>query len=700
MFGYIISKKQNMKKYLFLFICYFIYFQITAQNNNSVDSLKLSLSLAKSKQEKTFILHDLSLLYGKKRIPDSAIYYAKELLEFSKETNNKREEAWAIFFIADNSLINNPTQDKKKLEEALFLFKQVEDKEGETRVYSALGNFFYRSSKYDSCRLFLKKSIFLENQLYQQDSLKKHLTNNGYSYMIIANSYDKEGAFEQSILYTNKAKEIALNQNNEPLKLSSTLSIALNYQRLGNNKKATEYFLEAIQLAEKSKNQSYIATALGGLANLYVTEGKYEEAYELLIKSLEIAESENNKSDIAKRSNNLGRLEIMRGNFKDAVKILEKAVDNASQIGNLNLEALANQNLAVSLSEIGRLEEAERAIQKAILLHEKTNGFTFLSETYNDLHEIYIKKGDNISALKAYKKHVNLKDSLLNAENLAKIEELQIKYETVEKEREIEELSQKTKIQELEVKQRNLYLLALGVSAILLLFAIYFYYRQYSLKKNQELIRIQQHLLRSQINPHFFFNVLSSIRSFIIDDKSPKEVIVYLSKLAKLMRYTLEKSTEESIYLEEEINILEDYLAIQKMRFGEKLSYEIYYDDEIDTEEVKIPPMLVQPFIENALEHGILPQEEGGKIEIRFELETENQLTLKIIDNGIGIEETLSLKDNTENATEKHTSMALTITKERLKILNRNRQRLVSFAMEDLKHIGKKGTQITFSLPI
>jgi sensor histidine kinase YesM len=153
---------------------------------------------------------------------------------------------------------------------------------------------------------------------------------------------------------------------------------------------------------------------------------------------------------------------------------------------------------------------------------------------------------------------------------------------------------------------------------------------------------MQQRLLRSQMNPHFLFNSLASIQNFIIKEK-PSLASDYLGRFSKLMRQILNSTAVEYVPLEEEISSIENYLALQKVRYRDMFDYTLEVDEEIDTETTRIPPMLAQPFIENAIEHGILHKGSKGNIGVRFNLENDQVRVFEVEDDGIGREKAQEL---------------------------------------------------------
>jgi hypothetical protein len=201
--------------------------------------------------------------------------------------------------------------------------------------------------------------------------------------------------------------------------------------------------------------------------------------------------------------------------------------------------------------------------------------------------------------------------------------------------------------------------------------------------------------LRTQMNPHFIFNSLTSIESFIYEHQ-PKEAGRYLSDFSRLMRLILENSASEYISLQKEIETLNYYLKLQKLRLNEQLNYKIEVDQRLDTELTHLPPMLTQPFIENAIEHAFRGSKTAGEIHVMFKYANPG-LKVEITDNGIGI-----LKaEEQKQLNKKHASMAMKITQERLTVLNKYKKEKMDFVVTDLSVNGKEqtGTKITFLLP-
>lgn len=197
------------------------------------------------------------------------------------------------------------------------------------------------------------------------------------------------------------------------------------------------------------------------------------------------------------------------------------------------------------------------------------------------------------------------------------------------------------------------------------------------------------------MNPHFIFNAISAIQHYMVTNKS-LEASSYLSSFAKLMRSILNNSKEELVTLETERQTLEDYLTLQSLRLDGNIVYTIEGISEIDSDELAIPPMLLQPFIENAIEHGILKKiDQKGKININF-TEKQNKLHVEITDDGIGRGDADKMKDT------EHKSFATEITNSRIKSMKQSYKKNIFFDIIDLKNSDNSpiGTKVIFELPL
>ena len=249
----------------------------------------------------------------------------------------------------------------------------------------------------------------------------------------------------------------------------------------------------------------------------------------------------------------------------------------------------------------------------------------------------------------------------------------------------------------------SLYFLFIPIATDGILFMIALTLRDHQVATDN--IRLQQQAtanelkaLRAQMNPHFIFNALNSIKSFNLNHDT-EGANFYLTKFSKLIRQVLDNSRNEKITLKSELETLVLYLDMENMRIGDKFDYHIKIDPEVETDFVEIPPMLIQPYIENAIWHGLVHKEGQGNIRIDIQSKNDTHLIISILDNGIGREKAMALKSKTGTT---HKSFGMKITAERLDIIKQLYNIEAKINFEDLKNAdgSAAGTKVTLEIPI
>ena len=214
---------------------------------------------------------------------------------------------------------------------------------------------------------------------------------------------------------------------------------------------------------------------------------------------------------------------------------------------------------------------------------------------------------------------------------------------------------------------------------------------------SEQINSLRQKVLRSQMNPHFIFNSLNAIQSYVLKNEATKAV-KYLNSFARLIRMILDSSRYDYITLTKEINILKYYLELQQLRFGDKFVYKFEIDESLDSDALLIPAMLAQPFIENSIEHGMQHLETKGTVKIDF-IRKPDSIVFKVIDNGIGRDASMKIQENIKH---KSTSLSTKLFKERLYTLNKYSGQKITYNIVDLKDNNgvAKGTMVVINLPL
>lgn len=561
---------------------------------------------------------------------------------------------------------------------------------------------------------------------------------------------DNENDDKISMQYNEQMKALSekLSQSNEndiKIKGKKGLAFFLNNigyisKKKGNNLKALEYYHKSLKILEEIGDKTNIGISLSNIGVIYENQGDLASALEYYFKSLKIQEGIKDKAGIARALNNIGVIYSKQNNLILSLEYYHKSLKIQEEINDNSGIANSLYNIGVNYAYLKQYEKAINYIQRSLVLEKKMGNKYGISFSFNNLGSIYFslnkyklslaysdsslslaeelgfpenirnveeiisktyeELGQHQKALLHYKKYIVMRDSISNDETRKASFKKQVQFEFEKKEDAIKAEQEKKDLQtQLQIQKKNYWIYALaGASVILILsfFIAFLYFKQNKLRTQQSNLQLEQKLLRSQMNPHFIFNALGAIQSFIQKNKSD-EATNYLSKFARLVRLILENSRMDYVSLEKEVKTLENYLQLQQLLFENGFDYTISVDEKIDQENICIPPMLAQPFIENALKHGIAPNQAKGNIHISFK-SANNLILFEVTDNGIGITKAMELKGITGN---EHKSLATEITNERLLNFNKNNKRKIEITIDELKNKMNDviGTKVTFEIP-
>lgn len=321
-------------------------------------------------------------------------------------------------------------------------------------------------------------------------------------------------------------------------------------------------------------------------------------------------------------------------------------------------------NKASLLKELKNFSAANLYADSALFFAKKTVIKIGIAESYRIISEIASLQGDYKRAFQFSNMERAIKDSLSNVEKTQAVAELEKKYNQAKNENTIKDLD----------KKRQLYLL-LAIAGLLAAVAIAFFLRQQQLKHKKNILETEQRLNRARMNPHFFFNALAALQKFALKENNGPAMASNLSKFSNIMRETLESTYKEYVTIEQEIEFLNEYLEVQRIRFPQAFSYEVIAENDIEVDELLIPAMIIQPFVENSIEHGFAGVDYPGKIMVQFKKENKN-LLVQITDNGKGLATTV--KESNE-----HISRASQIIKDRIYLLNIKLKTKAGFSIDN-----------------
>lgn len=305
--------------------------------------------------------------------------------------------------------------------------------------------------------------------------------------------------------------------------------------------------------------------------------------------------------------------------------------------------------------------------------------------------------GDHKKAIDYLQLYYQIRDSIFASQQGKQLELMMAEDEAEKQLQKLQSLAKDNELNRLQLSRTRFILIGIGSGILLISVILLLVLQRRKLRAEQRSVSMEQRLLRAQMNPHFIFNSLASIQNFVINENSD-QASIYLSRFSQLVRNILDNSVEEYVPLEKEINTIENYLELQKVRYGGKFDFKIIVDENLDQENMLIPPMLAQPFIENAIEHGIRHKATSGHIEIRFRLK-DGLIRVEVEDDGVGREKAHEIESKQRT---RHRSMATSLTRDRLNTLNKKMKKKIRMEIIDLKdHTGKGcGTRVEFGVPV
>ncbi len=680
-----------MKKIItFLFI--FVYATCYSQQHN-IDSLKFLLKTAKEDTNKVNILDQISKNCIATGDYDSTLKYAvlenllAEKLNFPKGKATSLSRQGSFYYAKGHYL-----KAISYFLSSVKILKQIGDMNSVIKSYNLVGNIYYDMGNYPKAISYQTLSLKISEQINDTEGI-------GRCYNNIGNVFQMQGNYPEALKNHLNALQIRQQLGDKYGIASSYHNLANVYTFQENHKQALKYYLTALKVFKEVGEVRDVSTCLMEIGATYSKLKNYTEAIKFSSEALQLNTQSGDVRRVGEAYSKLASIYFKLQNYPEALKNNQEALRHAGDIGDQTLKAEASLNTAAIYIELKEYDKAIKYLEEGLSLCKEVGyleGVKVANDMLSQANEI---KGNYKLSLKYFKAFVTTRDSIYNEENTKQMVRSEMNFDFAKKEAvtklEKRRLADQNQIQLLQLERRNYSLLGLAILLIIIVITAWLVLQQNKLKSQQKAIQLEQKLLRSQMNPHFIFNALASIESFIYENQ-PKEAGRYLSDFARLMRLILDNSVSEYITLEKEIKTLEYYLSLQKLRLENNLIYTIDVDDHLDPNDVQIPPMLTQPFIENAIEHGFRGSKQTGKVEISFHLQSDN-LVVIVKDNGIGIN-----KAAENEKQKKHKSMAMQITKERLAALNKSKKQKLSFSISDIsgENSENTGTKVVFSIPL
>ncbi len=592
---------------------------------------------------------------------------------------------------------------------------------------------FLRAEKY------LRRAIQMFDSLHNDEGL-------GWCNLWLGQTLYSENNFAEAILFFSKSISYLTKISNSEGEGKAWTWMSFLYAATGDYDSSFEYCTKSLLVREKMSDHVCIAASLANMGYLYKSVGDYEDALDYYRQGMQYADTHGVNYYAANWNyfdEPIGTVYQLMDNPDSSLYYLQKAIqiDPANQMTRISLgETLLLKNqydsaLAIFLKPINhfRKENDEWDLMRILLdaskafdrkknetsaLQYALEGFfiaktanvkPYIMQGYLQLSNIYKNLQKDDSAYLFMQQYVSLKDSvnkeqffwrLTNYKKQADFKK-QLDYVTL--------LQKDNNIKEERLKNANLLKWALIIGLFIIAMSSIVVYGGLALRRKNEKLKseneqallkqtaaeLEMKALRAQMNPHFIFNCLSSINHYILKNET-EAASDYLTRFSRLIRMVLTNSNRTFITLEDELDMLKLYLDMERLRFKNSFDYEISTLNSIDTSNIFIPPLLLQPFAENAIWHGLMHKQGHGLLQIEFTVNNK-VLICTITDNGVGRNHTDLIKSKT---VKKQKSMGLTITAERLALFNKDAVEPTSFQIEDRVDCDGKtaGTRVILKL--
>jgi len=487
---------------------------------------------------------------------------------------------------------------------------------------------------------------------------------------------------------------------------------------LGSVNKAVDFYEEGLVVAKKNQITPKMTDLNSKIADAYATDNKSIEAEGYYGNSLRLAKNEAPQRAIQEKEK-VADFYNKKNRYDDEIQLRKQSLNELNNLpepsfnfdsGVINSDTITSQRINYKIANAyiaqDKYDQAIPYLEKSIVEADSDDDLIVQKDATRKLSEVYEYSGDFTKALETYQAYVSVVDTLYirkeqeisrAARFNREISTKQSRISGLEQERELSQSKYDLALTEQQLstesnKRQKWVIYSLIFGLILMALAAFFFYRSNQQQKlANNLLALKS--LRSQMNPHFIFNALNSVNNYIAksDERSANR---YLSEFSTLMRSVLENSEEDFIPLSQELELLELYVKLEHSRFPDKFDYKITIAEHLDVAAFQIPPMLLQPYIENSIWHGLRYKEEKGVLNIELQQKDKETIEITISDDGIGRKKSAALKTTNQK---KQKSKGMGNIKKRVAILNDMYKDKVDVHISDLEANGT-GTKVVFTL--
>ena len=646
-------------------------------------------------------LNDVSYAY-RNMDPDTGLYYGKQAMVLAEKLHWQPGLARAYSCMGNNYFsLSDPSGAMQSYQKALEIYERMGDDSGIAWGQSHIGSvYLYLMADYLRAQEYQERAL----TLFERGNDKKGIATTFGSLAII---YENIGDYPKALRNFQQAEDMYEKMGNKEGMATTTGNMGIFYDDLSEYSKALEYCKKSLGLLNSMGNKVGVAGNCSTMGDIYLDLSDNANALSYYKMAMAIYGQIGQKQGMARCFNNMGRVDATVLNYSEAMKCFRESLTLNSEAGDTSGVAAALNGMGYvylhapdSFIGVGRYSKALAVENKALQLSRKIGEVDAQQDELESLSEVYAKQKNFPKAYETYKAYVVIHDSILNDEKHKQITHKEIEYAYAKREDSLKVTGdKKDALAAAEIRRqkviKNYTLGGVGFAGIFSFLLIVSYNRRKRALFDKRVSEVEMKAMHLQMNPHFIFNCMHSINKYLMDNET-RSASEYLIRFSKLMRLILENSRAREVSLEKDLSALELYMELEALRFQHKFRYIIDVQPGIDQENTLIPPMLLQPFVENSILHGI-QNKEGGVIKISVRKE-EEMIRCIVEDNGIGRKQSITLKTEEDR---KRESLGMKITQERLQILDKLKKVRTALVISDLKEINDamSGLRVELLLP-
>lgn len=587
-------------------------------------------------------------------------------------------------------------EDTVALNQFISLAKKRDYLAGLSYALNQKGRYYRGISEYSKAITFFQQA----KEMAEKEGNTEFII---YSLNMISVVFRRTEAIKSALDYSQEALELAESIENPSVGILRSKNVSLNsigniYQTLEQYDLAIEKYKESLQLERELNNPLGLAINHQNIGECYEALGQLEEALENYNQSLAYNETINSEKGKIICYTSIAHVYVHMRRTHEALRLLQSSLEKALPLADQKIIVTIWITMGWAYINLQEYPNAELFLTKALNQAKKYNFASEVAEANKFLSELWIKQDDYQKAMGFFQEHKNYEEQIKSNLNMRYVNDMIQRYENEKRTNQLQRLAQENETVRQTLRKNRTMLLISGIGLSLLAGILYILYRQYQLSNEKKLLTLEQTMLRSQMNPHFLFNSLNSIKLYIINNEQ-KNAVHYLNKFSKLVRKILEASSQREIPLAEELETVELYMNIENIRFSDEISFKTIIHDDLDVHIIKIPSLILQPFLENALWHGLSSKEGTKEILLEVHKGENGFINISITDNGVGRDAAERIK---EGRLLKRKSVGIDITKERLANFSKDYQNSFQVDIIDLydEKNHPKGTKIVLHIPI